>query len=238
MNNRILLIVGIGLLALLLPATQRQFVGMTLASLAFLFWVPDWFRHHVGKIETYHHEISHGLASILSGGKFHKFHIHPRGGGVALTQGGRRHLIIAAGYIGSVLFGAIYLARSAQTDSITVLLYLVALLYALSVLKAGDRHTRTVGIAFASIVGILSILSPGSLLTRLVLNLIGVILVYEGFRSLWTLHLISATHTGTGSDAESMAELHGGHPIYWSTIFSVIAVVLLAFVLTVVFTTL
>jgi len=228
MDRKFLIIIAVGLLAIALPASQRQFVGITLASLVVLFWLPDWIRHHVGKIETYHHEISHGLASLFSGGKFHKFHIHPNGGGMALTQGGHRHLIVAAGYIGSVLFGAIYLARSAQSDSITALLYLITLLYALSILKAGDRHTRTVGIAFASIVGIVSILAPGTLLTRLVLNLIGVVLVYEGFRTLWTLHMISATHSGTGSDAEAMAELHGRHPIYWSMVFSVIALAIVA----------
>jgi len=232
MDRKFLIIIAIGLLAITLPASQRQFVGITLASLVVLFWLPDWIRHHVGKIETYHHEISHGLASLFSGGKFHKFHIHPKGGGMALTQGGHRHLIVAAGYIGSVLFGAIYLARSAQSDSITVLLYLVTLLYALAILKAGDRHTRTVAIAFASIVGILS---PGSLLTRLVLNLIGVVLIYEGFRSLWTLHLISATRSGTGSDAEAMAELLGRHPIYWSMLFSVIALAIVLAIIAVLF---
>jgi len=232
MDRKFLIIIAAGLLAITLPASQRQFVGITLASLVVLFWLPDWIRHHVGKIETYHHEISHGLASLFSGGKFHKFHIHPNGGGMALTQGGHRHLIVAAGYIGSVLFGAIYLARSAQSDSITVLLYLVTLLYALAILKAGDRHTRTVAIAFASIVGILS---PGSLLTRLVLNLIGVVLIYEGFRSLWTLHLISATRSGTGSDAEAMAELLGRHPIYWSMLFSVIALAIVLAIIAVLF---
>ena len=224
---RVLIIAVLGVLALGLPGPQRQFAGLTLASVFVLTLLPTWMKHHVRKMGTYHHEVSHGLVSMLTGGQFHKFYVHPAGGGLSVTSGGKAKLVLAAGYIGTVLFGAVYLAKSAQSDSMITALYVVALLYALSTIKAGDWHTASVGIAIGAFVGLATHLAPGAMFTRLVLNLIGVVLVYEGFRSLWYLHLAAATTTGTGSDAEAMSRISGGHPMHWAFLYSAVAALIL-----------
>ena len=55
------------------------------------------------------HEISHGLAAILSGGELVSIGLSPNEGGVAVTRGGWRFLVLSAGYLGSLLFGALFL---------------------------------------------------------------------------------------------------------------------------------
>ncbi|MBN1828721.1 MAG: M50 family metallopeptidase, partial [Deltaproteobacteria bacterium] len=88
-------------------------------------------------------------------------------------------------------------------------------------------HTGSVGIAIGTFVGLATHLAPGTLFTRLVLNMIGVVLVFEGIRSLWHLHIAAATATGTGSDAAAMSQLSSGHPMHWAFLYSAVAALIL-----------
>src|SRR5690606_1088256 len=47
---------------------------------------------------TFVHEAGHGLAAILTGGRFLSFTILPNGAGFATTAGGSAALILSAGY--------------------------------------------------------------------------------------------------------------------------------------------
>ncbi|NQU24485.1 MAG: M50 family metallopeptidase [Candidatus Nealsonbacteria bacterium] len=223
-------IVIIGVLAvpaLCYAGDSRELVRLTLASLLLLAFLPPWLHRHVRKTGTYHHEISHGLMSLLTGGCFHRFHVHPNGSGVAHISGGKPKLVISAGYVGTILFGVVYVTRSAQSDGLVTTLYVLVLLYALSIIKAGDLHTASIGAVMAATLGLATQLAPGSLAVRFLLNLNGVLLICDGLFALWTLHLVSATATNTGSDAETMGQLTGKHPAVWSAVFSMIAVAIL-----------
>lgn len=71
------------------------------------------------------HELGHGTMALLTGGKFLNFQVMPSGAGVAYTSGGFRPAIIAAGYIGTAIFGAVllYVAnRSANPHRISIFL--------------------------------------------------------------------------------------------------------------------
>ncbi len=52
------------------------------------------------------HEISHGIAAIMSGGNIIKIIITPELGGETVTTGGVKFLIASSGYLGSLFFGA------------------------------------------------------------------------------------------------------------------------------------
>ena len=71
----------IGMPLLALSSTVSSFVFMTLTSLVLLCVLPHAHRHHLNKIPTYCHELCHGSASLATGGEFHRFHVHPTGGG-------------------------------------------------------------------------------------------------------------------------------------------------------------
>jgi hypothetical protein len=91
---------------------QRRSLWLSLLAfgLVFVIWnIPalrDTILYPVNLFVTYVHEAGHGLAAILSGGRFIGFEVFANGGGQALTQGGARWLILPAGYIGAALFGA------------------------------------------------------------------------------------------------------------------------------------
>lgn len=54
---------------------------------------------------TYFHEISHGLAAIITGGSVVNIELHLRGSGLCYTAGGIRFFVTFAGYAGATLWG-------------------------------------------------------------------------------------------------------------------------------------
>ncbi len=61
------------------------------------------------------HELGHGLAALLTGGEFESFKMDSEGG-LAYTRGGRRFVVIQAGYVGTAIFGAllVYLTNTLE----------------------------------------------------------------------------------------------------------------------------
>jgi hypothetical protein len=83
------------------------------------------------------HEISHGMAAVVTGGTVDRILLDTRQGGATWTRGGNAFLILSAGYLGSLLWGLLLIelggaraarARWALTTLATVLL-VVAVLY-------------------------------------------------------------------------------------------------------------
>ncbi|KMW58192.1 hypothetical protein AIOL_003163 [Candidatus Rhodobacter oscarellae] len=52
------------------------------------------------------HEVAHGLAAVLTGGEIVLLTVSADQGGLAVTRGGSRFLILTAGYLGSLCIGA------------------------------------------------------------------------------------------------------------------------------------
>lgn len=75
--------------------------------------------------ETFFHEISHGLAALVTGGSIHNISLNFNGSGVCTTSGGSRFLISFSGYAGSALWGLL-IYRVADTLSTNRAKYMVA----------------------------------------------------------------------------------------------------------------
>jgi hypothetical protein len=54
------------------------------------------------------HEISHALAALATGGAVERIVLDPRQGGAAFTLGGSPFLTLSAGYLGSLLWGVLF----------------------------------------------------------------------------------------------------------------------------------
>lgn len=88
-QREILVVLGLGILTLFL---------WRIPSLGLVFYPFKLFN-------TFVHELSHGLAAIVTGGGFQRFVVRPDLSGTAWSIGGMRWIIVSAGYIGSALFG-------------------------------------------------------------------------------------------------------------------------------------
>ncbi len=81
-------------------------------------------------LESYFHEISHGLTALLTGGDIVQIQLFPNGAGLCTTRGGSAFFISLMGYGGAILWGCLFFSlasvhrKAAQAFSVL----LVALL--------------------------------------------------------------------------------------------------------------
>jgi len=86
-------------------------------------------------LESYFHEISHGLAAIFTGGSIVKIELFPNGAGLCTTRGGSSFLISFFGYAGAAIWGvAIYLVAGANQRLAQMLSGLLVLLISVTLI--------------------------------------------------------------------------------------------------------
>lgn len=61
------------------------------------------------------HELSHGIAAILTGGRIIAIQLTVDQGGLCQTAGGSRPIILSAGYLGSMVWGALLLVLGSRS---------------------------------------------------------------------------------------------------------------------------
>ncbi|HOY68068.1 MAG TPA: M50 family metallopeptidase [Candidatus Ozemobacteraceae bacterium] len=100
------------------PARRLPLAGMGLPVILFLLslWQWDSLLVFPFKILTvFFHELSHGLAAVLTGGSIESITLSANEGGVCATRGGSWWLILTAGYLGSLVWGSLLLLTAART---------------------------------------------------------------------------------------------------------------------------
>lgn len=171
---------------------------------------------------VFFHEISHGLAALLSGGDIVEIELNFDGSGVCFTRGGWPFLISLAGYAGAVAFGVfIYLLAGflPREFVLAALTALVALFTA-----AGSFYARS--FSTAVIIFVLTLMQAAAvkfrnrLSPRLFLKLTGLYLVLASISALLNLWRANAE----GSDAARLAALTHLPEGLWLSLWLALAV--------------
>jgi hypothetical protein len=176
------------------------------------------------------HELSHGLAAILTGGSIERIELSFNQGGVCLTRGGSEFVILSAGYLGSMLWGALLLILSARTQwdrlllkGVAILTLIVTVLYVRSIF--GFLYGLGAGIGLLLIA---SRLSPK--ISELFIQAIAITsCLYSVYDILSDLFFRSVPE----SDANALARLTGIPSVVWAILWTAIAlfVATIAFVI-------
>jgi hypothetical protein len=171
------------------------------------------------------HEISHGLAAVATGGRVVSIAISPQEGGVCVTRGGWPFLVLNAGYLGSLLFGALFLLLGARRrnarpviGAIGVFTLLAALLYVRS--WFGFAYCIVAGLAFLLVA---AKLAPGA--SELLLAAIG------AMSALYAVADIASDvifRHSAQSDAAALARATGIPSLAWGVLWILLSLVTLA----------
>ncbi|NMP31335.1 M50 family metallopeptidase [Thalassotalea sp. M1531] len=70
-------------------------------------------------LESYFHEISHGLAALITGGSIVKIELFPNGAGLCTTIGGSRFFTSFMGYTGAATWGAMLYSLASINQKLT-----------------------------------------------------------------------------------------------------------------------
>ena len=131
-------------------------IPLVLAIIALFFWnsvllLP------VKLMTVFFHELSHGIAAILTGGRIVSISINLNQGGVCYHQGGWFLVVASAGYLGSLLWGSGILLASLKkglnrwiTKGIAVVLIIVTGLWIRDIHAIAITVTTAVALLYIS----------------------------------------------------------------------------------------
>lgn len=205
--------------------SKRSFFGL-LALALIVSYIPviHW---PFGWVETFFHEISHGLMAIATGGDIGRIELHLRGSGLCYTAGGVRFLVSFSGYAGAVLWGAVLylLVGTANQWMARVLVTLLGIMVTI----VGLLWVRDL-ISFLILAVILGMIVAAYAvsrysMTQLAIRFIALYVMLSAVRT--PLYLIDGRGLG---DGHTLASLTGIPEIIWVLIWEAIALATLWFV--------
>jgi hypothetical protein len=212
---------------------QPEFrLGLGLAVASFVLWrvpVLGWLLYPFYLFGVFIHELSHGFAALLTGGRFQRFVIRRNRSGLATVSGGVGCVVASAGYLGSALAGGLLLVIAmSDTPSRKILLILGILLGLLCLLFVRNLFGMVAGLGLACAL-ILAGQRLDEFWTRALLWFLAVQLFLYTFARLFNLLEYSAFPGD--SDAHVLAKQTGIHAAIWLLIWLLITVGILVIAL-------
>jgi hypothetical protein len=207
---------------------QRLLVWACVAALA--LWVVTPLRFLLLPLiyyNTHVHELSHALATILTGGQVGFIKVFADGSGVTLSQGGNGFLVASAGYVGSSIVGGILVfgSRTAASAKRMLLLAAVFIAFALVFFVRGDAVGVATGIGWLAALGLCSMFLVGDAAV-FAAQFLGVQQCLTSVQSFLALIAVTANDLGH-SDAANMEQATHVPAIVWSLLwlaFSLLAI--------------
>jgi len=170
--------------------------------------------------ETFFHEISHGLAALITGGSIHTITINFNGAGMCMTSGGVPIFISFSGYAGSVFWGLFIYSLAdvlSHRKSRFVLMLIAAMISITLALWVRDLTTILILIVLLMMY-LLPLFKTIRINSKLFIQLVGVFVMLDAVRS--PLYLLDGRDMGDGA---SLAEMTYVPELVWVIIWVVIA---------------
>ncbi len=172
------------------------------------------------------HELAHGLAALATGGSIESLTVTPDQGGLAVTRGGNRFVILTVGYLGSLLLGlAVFAAALGSHADRLVLGLLGAVILAVTALYIREGFALLFCLVTAALMLAGAYYLP-RLAADLVLRVIGLAsMIYVPY------DIVSDTilRAGLRSDARMLAEEFGGATVLWGGLWLIVSLAVIGF---------
>jgi hypothetical protein len=170
------------------------------------------------------HEISHGLAAVLTGGAIESIGLSFDEGGVCRTRGGWPFLILNAGYLGSLLWGALFLVlgeRRTRARGVVAAIGGFALVVTLVYVRTLFGFAYGLGAGLA-LVAVASKLRPA--VSEVLLAAIG---ATSALYAVWDIASDVLFRHAPGSDAAALATLTGVPAAVWGVLWTLASIAVL-----------
>jgi len=166
------------------------------------------------------HEISHGLAAVVTGGTIVKIEVSANKGGVCTSAGGIRFIVASAGYLGSLLWGAAIFLLAALTRWDRVLSGLIGIfIIAMTLLYV--RNWFGFGFGLAAGGALIAAIKFPEAVVDYALKLIGLTSCLYAILDIFS---DTISRRNIGSDADTLAELTLIPGVVWGAIWIAISV--------------
>jgi hypothetical protein len=174
-------------------------------------------------LESYFHEVSHGIAALFTGGEIIRIQLFANGAGLCTTRGGLSFFISFFGYAGATVWGWLIfkLADSHQRVGQVFSGLMIALLLASIVFWARDLLTMII-LASLAIMFVLTIKMQRLYYLQLLLKFFGLSILLNSLFS--PTYLFDGRDLGDGSALSSMTMVP---EVVWVLIWCALAIVAL-----------
>jgi len=162
-------------------------------------------------LESFFHEISHGLAAVLTGGSVVNIELYPNGAGLCKTIGGSRFIVSFMGYAGAILFGVLLsiVSHMGVKAAKIVRVLLISVVVGSIIFWVRDLLTLLILVSIVALL-VLSFKLQGSWLDHGLIKLIGLTVLLNSMLS--PLYLLDNRAVGDGA---ALAELTLLPEIMW-----------------------
>jgi len=209
-----------------MAAPRRLLLPLGIAVLVLALW--DSFVVYPFRIfVVFLHEISHGLAAVLTGGAIESIGLSFDEGGVCRTRGGSAFLILNAGYLGSLLWGATFLVLGERrTRARTVIGLIGAFTLVVTLVYVRTLFGFGYGVLAASaLLAVATRLRPAA--SELLLAAIG---ATSALYAVWDVASDVLFRHSNESDAAAIAQLTGIPAIVWGVLWIAVSLGVLGYV--------
>lgn len=189
-------------------------LGVFIVSvIPFIHWPFSW-------LETYFHEVSHGMVAIITGGSVDHIELHWRGSGLCYYYGGWRWLVALSGYVGAVLWGALIYKTANLTKNFAseACIVLVCIIFVSAAFWARDFVTFLIMGIMGSVL-CLVIHKAKKRIIHLLLQFIGIYILISAISK--PLHLLDGQHIGDGA---TLADITFVPEVVWVVLWIAFAV--------------
>ena len=174
-------------------------------------------------VQTYFHEISHGLAALLTGGSIVRIELDLRGSGVCYTQGGIRFVVAFAGYLGAAVSGMFFYLSVTKLAHRKIALFSAifgGLTLLTLVLWGRDAVTIFIMLVISALCLIPFINNWHPKAMRLLMQFIGCYIILDALKS--PLYLIDSRNFGDGATLSNLTLIP---EIVWVGLWEVCALI-------------
>lgn len=170
-------------------------------------------------LESYFHEISHGIAALVSGGDIVRIQLFTNGAGLCTTQGGSRFLISFFGYGGAIIWGGLIYSFAGQHQRFAQFssAFIAVLLLSSILLWARDLLTIVILLVLFIMFGVTIKLQQLKVL-QMMMQLFGLLVLLNSLFS--PSYLLDGRNLGDGA---ALAELTFIPEVVWVAIWSLMA---------------
>lgn len=174
---------------------------------------------------VFFHEISHGIAAVVTGGEIVSISISADQGGEAWTRGGSRFVTLSAGYLGSLLIGIVLLLCALNSKADRALMgVLAAVMLAVAALYIREGFA----LAFCVVLGVAMLAAawflPGDI-NDLALRVIGLTSIIYVPRDIFS---DTIERSFLQSDAYMLGEEFFGTAQFWGGLWILLSIAAIA----------
>lgn len=177
---------------------------------------------------VFFHEVSHAIATVVTGGEVVRLSISADQGGLVLSRGGSRFITLSAGYLGSLLIGVGLLLAATRSKADRAIMAGCGIV---TLVIAGLYVREVFALAFTIGAGVVMLLIArflGHAANDMVLRVIGLTsVIYVPF----DIFSDTIARSELRSDARMLAEEFGGTTILWGSIWLVISLIVIGWCL-------